>query len=216
MAAPPIAIVLVFIAYAWLLYNGWIGRPADGEVAVLDFEGCEEAAPILEARVKDMGLGNPTVEFEAGHIRVNAQLPDRPNAATEISHALSQPGELLVLGDEGNVLMTSAEIDYAGVRMDITMSPSTLIVMTDSGRERVYDYIRQNPGGKLHYRIDGQDVWSHGNQKPLGPGEIEIPPDAQDDAARIELAARRGIALNNGPLPCEITALVGTTDPSRR
>lgn len=213
LAAPPVAIVAVFIAYAWLIYNGWVGRPADGDVVTLQFEACEAAAPVVQARVEDMGLGEPDLAFDGGRLTVRAQLPARPDAAKDIAHTLSQPGELEVLDDEGNVLMTSADIDYAGVRLDITMSPSTLVVMTEAGRDRVFDYIREHPGGKLHYRIDGTDVWSHGNQKPLGPGEIEIPPDAEDDQARIQLAASRGIALNNGPLPCPVSPL---PDPTSR
>ena len=90
------------------------------------------------------------------------------------------------------------------------MSPATLVVLSDSARDTVYGDMNGHPEGSMDLWLDGEKVWTMSNLKPTQNGEIEVPPDAENDQARMELAAGRGIALNNGPLPCPVE-VVGTT-----
>ena len=203
LGIPVLAVVATFIAYAWLFWNGWVGRPASGPEVELAFEGCGEASDIVLDRLEDMGLGRPGVTRSATGFRLTTQLPSAESTAAELGAVLATPGRF-EMRDGAEVLATHQDIAYAGVRLDLTMSPSTLVMLQDAGRDRVYARMGEKPDAKTHMYVDGVEVWAFGNRKPSMNGEFEIPPDAEDDKARMKLAAARGIVLNHGPLPCEV------------
>lgn len=213
---PLLAVVATFLAYAWLFWNGMAGRPATGPLVDVSFEGCEDAAPVVLARIEDMGLAPIEVVPGPTGFRTRVQLPSSDTDAHAFADVLASPGQFQ-LRDGDEVLADHTEIASAGVRLDVTMSPSTLIVLEPDARDRVYARMGEKPDGKLQMWVDGELVWSFSNRKPSMNGEFEIPPDAANDQARMELAAGRGIALNSGPLPCTLTvsALEAAPPPAR-
>jgi hypothetical protein len=183
-----------------------IGRPAEGPAVELTFQGCPDAADIVVARAADMGL-SPTLRPSTGGFIVALTLPTADTDTGPLADVLATTG-LFTLRAGDLVLATQDHIVSAGVRLDMTMSPSTLIVIEPAARDRAYTHMNGNPEGKLQIELDGVEVWNFSNRKPSMHGEFEIPPDAKDDRARMELAAGRGIYLNNGPLPCPVSATI--------
>lgn len=204
LGIPVLAVVATFVAYAWLFYNGMIGRPATGPTVELHFAGCQDAGAVVVERVADMGLGRPEVRTHPGGFQVRVQLPTPTTDPMDLASTLATTGAFQMRdGDE--VLVDSGDIASAGVRLDLGMSPSTLVVLEPEGRDRVYARMGERPDAKTSMWIDGVEVWSFGNRRPSMNGEFEIPPDAANDEERMKLAARRGIVLNHGPLPCTLT-----------
>ena len=212
LGAPIVAIGFVFVAYGWLLFNGWVGRSASGPEATYLVSGCPEAAEVMRARVAEMGLPEPVVAATEGGFVFTVALPSAATDPEAFGETLSAPGRFAMHGG-GEVLATEAQIASAGVRMDLTMTPATLVVLDDEGTSRVYDWMNRQPDERTRIELDGVEVWSFGNRKTTTNGEFEIPPSADDDRLRMELAASRGIILNDGPLPCPVTLQRQSTAP---
>ncbi len=197
LGIPVLAIVAVFLAYVWLIFTGLAGREAAGERVEIHFEACTEAIDVVERRVAEMGLGDPDLTRQPGGFRLVATLPDDEGVAHSIPTTLSTPGFLTVHGLDAD-LGTPPVLDHTGVssssvRLDLTMSPTTLVQLERDAILALRSYQKADPGGRFEIRIDGEKVAEWSNQKSLGPGELEIPPDAANDQARMELAAARGI-----------------------
>lgn len=203
LVLPIVGVVLTFLAYGYLLWNGMVGRPASGPEAELAFEACPDAAAVVGARLAEMGLGEPPITASPTGFSVRVRLPSADADPAAFAAVLAMPGRLeLRHGDE--LLADEGDLTYAGVRLDVMMSPSTLVVLEPGARDRVYARMGADPGGKTRMILDGIEVWSFSHQTPSMNGEFEIPPSASDDRARMELAAARGIALQQGPLPCPV------------
>ncbi len=200
LLVPVIAIFIVFLLYAYLFASGMTGRPATGLSVEITFETCPEAEEAVRARVEEMGLGEPVFGADAAGFTLTAVLPDTPDAVEQIPPTLSTTGLFEVrAGDE--VLVNSADVLSAGVRLDMTMAPTTLIVLTLDGAKVVAKHMNADPEGTLSFFIDGVEVYSQSNHTPFDEAELEIPPSADGDQARMALAAHRGIIVGN-PLPC--------------
>lgn len=201
-AAPPVAIAVVIALYAWLLMHGLAGRPAEGRVETMNFRACAEARPVVEARARAMGL-DPVLESVEGGFRLTATLPAEEDVAAAIPGTLADPGRFSLRAEDGTVLVDNAGVAAAGVRMDLLMRPATWVRFAPEARDRVHAHVRAHPTGTLLVVVDEVEVWRHANEKEPGAWEIEIPPSAENDRARMHLAARRGIVLD-APLPCEV------------
>lgn len=210
LVLPIVGVALTFLAYGWLLWNGWIGRPATGPEVEIAFEGCPEAAPVVVARLQEMGLGAPPTSQRPGGFSVTAQLPTATMSPTRFAADLAVPGRLEFRHGE-ELLADEGDLVYAGVRLDVMMTPSTLVILEAEARDRVYARMGADPGGKTRMILDGVEVWSFSHQTPSMNGEFEIPPSAANDQERMELAAARGIALQQGPLPCPVKVVSATT-----
>ena len=209
LAIPVVAILAVFLAYVWLFYNGWIGRPASGDGVEYTFRACSEAQDVVRSRVEDMGLADLEIRPTDDGFLLSMTLPSAETRPEDLARVLASPGTFEIRAGD-RVLADIDGVASAGVRLDLTMSPSTLVVLTDSARDTVYGHMNGHPEGSMDLWLDGEKVWTMSNLKPTQNGEIEVPPDAENDRARMELAAGRGIALNNGPLPCPVE-VAGTT-----
>lgn len=212
LLVPLLAVLATFFAYVYLFASGWVGRAASGPEVELAFHGCPDASPVVLDRIEDMGLGRPEVRTTEDGFRLAVNLPSADTDPEQLAGVLATTGRF-EMRDGDEVLATHDDISYAGVRLDVTMSPSTLITLHDEGRDRVYARMGDKPDAKTAMVIDGEQVWAFGNRRPSMNGEFEIPPDAENDQARMELAAGRGIFLNHGPLPCDLTVDVVKSNP---
>jgi hypothetical protein len=134
---------------------------------------------------------------------LTAVFPDEPEALEDIPRTLSTRGLLEIRGG-GEVLITNDDVEIAAVRLDLTMTPSTLIVVTMDGAKRVARWMNSDPEGRMVYFIDGVEVYESSNHKPFSDAELEIPPNAANDRAQMALAAHWGIVIGH-PLPCDLT-----------
>ena len=206
LLAPIVAVGIVFVLYAYLFWHGYVGRSASGETVEMRFEGCAPSRDVVEARAVEMGLGTPRLEGgEGSRYTLTAVLPDEPEALSAIPETLATRG-LMELHGGGEVLLTNADLVSSSVRLDITMSPTTLLVLTLDGAKTVAKHMNTYPDDRMDYFLDGEKIHDQSNRKPFSELELEIPPSAENDRARMGLAAHRGIIMGL-PLPCEVSLL---------
>lgn len=206
LAMPPVAVVLVFIAYGVLLFFGISGRPADGETVDIAIRTCPEAQAVLAARAEMIGVVPSFTPTEDG-FRITVTLPSDEVVAASIPGTLAERGLLEVRAEDGTLLVDSEGVADAGIRMDLMMTPTTFVAFTDEAHERLRAHMKANRNGKLSVTVDGAEVAVVSNRMDLGPGELEILPSAENEEARMRLSARRGVVLGEGPLPCDAEVL---------
>ena len=208
LLAPVVAIAIVFGLYLYLFASGYIGRPASGETVEMRFEGCDAAREVILDRAEEMGLGTPRMVDEGRErFTLTAVLPDEPEAVSAIPVTLSTAG-VLALRADGEVLVSSADVVSSGVRLDLTMTPTTLVVLTLEGARAVAAHMNAHPDGRMAFVLDGEVIHDQSNRKPFSEAELDIPPSAANDRARMALAAHRGIIIGS-PHRCDV-ALIGT------
>lgn len=211
LGIPPIAVVLTILAYAWLVYTGLGGRPADGDVVEIALRGCPEARPVVEDRVARMGLPDPAFENVDGGFVVTARLPSDVDVARAIPETLAQPGRFQIRdAATGDPLADSTAVVDGTIRMDLLMRPMTLIRLNETATEQLAVRFRADRESQIALWLDGDEIGTWHAQKGMN-GEIEVEPSAEDDKARLHLAARRGVVIGSGPLPCEVSVRSVTT-----
>lgn len=213
LAMVPTAVVLVFLAYGIFGIFVYLGRPADGERVAIDIRACAEAAGPVGDRLDAMGLADHDVTPRPDGFTITTTLPSDERVASGIPETLVEAGRFEVrTAEDQRLLVTNQDLVSAGVRMDLMLRPSTFVVLNPEARARVDAHVEAEPGGKLVYSYDGEEVWTELNRAERSPGELEFPPSGRDDEDRMHIAARRGIVLDH-PLPCE-AELVSVTPVS--
>jgi hypothetical protein len=202
LALPLVGVVLTALAYAVTWAVGLQGRSADGEAVTLTYAGCVEAGPVVEARLRDMGLAPRRTDTADGFV-VDVVLPADPEVAARIPETLAARGQLEVRG-EGVTLAGPEDIVDASVRMDLMMVPSTLVKVGPEAAAAITTHVRSHPTGVLQFRVDGVEVGTQSNQNPVTIGELELSPPTADGRARWEAVAAWSVTVDH-PLPCPIS-----------
>lgn len=206
LALPAIGIVATLFAYAVTWAVGATGRAAGGATVDVTFAGCAAARTAVLARVSDMGLpivSAPGADMDPWVLRV--VLPSDGHVAQQIPATLAQVGRLEVRAQE-QVIATSDDVLDASVRMDLMMSPRTLVMIDADAAERVAAATRTDPAGALQFYVDGERVGSQANLNPVAKGELEIdPPLGGRD--RWDATAAWSVLVDH-PLPCAPTVTV--------
>lgn len=202
LALPVVGVVFVAIAYTGMWSLGVRGRDPEGQTVELAFTGCPEARPAVEARILDMGLPVLASAASDGTWTVRTTLPADPRAAGQIPATLAAPGRLVVRAEQ-QVVATSEDVLDASVRLDLMMSPRTLLKLGPAAADRVETYVRSTPIGALVFEVDGQRVGSHANANPVAKGELEIDPPL-GGRERWDATAAWSVILDH-PLPCAPT-----------
>jgi hypothetical protein len=213
LAVPVVAVFVVFALYANMLYYGFQGRSAEGEVVKLVFESCPDARELIVRRVEAMGLPYLGVRTDGNRLTMQLTLPADPSVAVAIPNTLAStalfevwdraPGD-----DAAEALFGPNDIDYAGVRLTMTASPVTFVVLKPDAARALRRHMESNPHSGIRFTLDGVEVGSFDNMPSIGDGQIELSPrEATNDKEIMEMAAARGIAINDGPLPCATTLL---------
>lgn len=206
LAAPVAMVIVVGLAYGGLVAFGLAGRPATGPEVTLAFSGCPEARPFVEARVADMGLP-ATFSDDRGGFSARIVLPRDPYAAADVAPTLARTGAFEVLGGD-EVLARNAQVTRASVRLDLSMTPTTLVDLGPDASVRVRDWVRAHPDAELEFRLDGETVGVQ-PARSVVIGEAEISPPIPDDRARMRATAAWGVVIDHGPLPCPVTVAGG-------
>lgn len=211
---PAALVVLTFVLYTAMLALGLYGRPADGDRVRMAFAGCPEAAPVVQARVAFMGLGDPRLVERADGFDLEVTLPSDVGVARSIPGTLTAPGRLEAVRRDApdRVLFTEAEVASAAIRQDLTLIPWTVLTLTDAGVAALGAYVQEDREGRVHYRMDGVEIGSVSNLKGATP-EVELTPALEDDRARMEAAAARAVVLDSGPLPCSLSVVTALVSP---
>lgn len=201
---PIIGIVLVVSAYVVIVGMGITGRSAQGDEVTWHFTGCEAAQPMIEARLDDIGLPS-TWTTGPGTYTVTTRLTGDGTVDRSLPVTLTTPGALEVRGGS-LVLASSEDVTYAGVRMDVFMVPSVLLRLDADGADRVKQYVRSEPEGRMEYYVDGQYIGWQSNTNPVSVGEVEINLEMDgDERARMQAVASWSVILDHAPLPCAVS-----------
>jgi hypothetical protein len=200
LVAPIVMIGLLVAGYGGLLIAGVVGRPAAGERVSLAFQTCPEARPLLEARVAEMGLGEPVWSELPGGYALDATLPADPEVARDIPATLAAPGELAAVFPDG--ARVALVVESASTRLDASANPRSAVVVAPSARAELAAARAQRPGVAADILLDGRSVLSLAADAEFEGGQLDIPgPDGTLAEAMREVAAR-SLLLNSGRLPC--------------
>lgn len=210
LVVPIVAIPLVFTLYAYMLFHGFQGRAAEGDQVRLTIDTCPQAQEFILDRVAAMGLPNQNVKQTPTQLGIDLTLPADPDVAVAIPSTLIGAARFEVFdrdaGEGEAPLFASQDFSYAGVRLTMTASPATFIVLNADAARRLQKHMEANPYKGLRYVLDGEVIGGTDNVPSIGDGQIEIiPKNVSNDKELMEVAAARGITINSGPLPCAAT-----------
>jgi hypothetical protein len=214
-AVPVIAIMGVFVLYGYMLYYGFQGRLADGDLVELTIETCAESEVMIQARVAAMGLPVEHSVYQDGRLSLQVILPVDSGVADGIPDTLVSPSRFVVYErdgfDDAEPIFGPDDFLYAGVRLTMTASPATFVVLKQDRSLALRKHMEEHPYSGLRYELDGQIVGEIKNIPSIGDGQIEIiPRNVASDKELMEVAAARGITINDGPLPCQATVVSRT------
>ncbi|MCB9665755.1 MAG: hypothetical protein H6732_16725 [Alphaproteobacteria bacterium] len=205
LAVPVVSILAVGGAWLLLLGFGAAGRPADGPLVRIAFEGCAEAEPVVRARVDWMGL--PEVESTPipGGFALMARLPSDPATRARVPATLARTGSFVVReGAEGEVVATEADLLDATVVLGFLDAPKPQVQLTEAASKRLAEVQMADPEGFLTILVDGREVRRLENMPAVGTGVLMLDPGQLADRELVDFAAETALVLAHGPLPCPL------------
>ena len=187
-AVPVIAILVVFALYAYMLYYGFQGRSAEGDSVELVFESCPDARELIVRRLEAMGLPHSGVRMDGSRLSMQVTLPADPSVAAAVPHTLASTALFEVWDrdskDDDEPLFVPSDINYAGVRLTMTASPVTFVVLKPEPAAGLRQHMEANPHGGIRFTLDGNEVGSFNNMPSIGDGQIELSPREGDERQR--------------------------------
>ena len=204
MAAPIVFASILMLAIAILAVLALRGGTASGERVQMIFtaECMSTAAPLIMARVEELGLGQPESTQQGNRFELTATLPGLENDRQHIPRLLSQQGRLQVLDGE-NQLASEADIKTVSLDLDESGMPIVKIVFDPTVHQRLAKHIDENPRDELIIQIDATDQIERPNSAKLGD-ELRLLAQTGDTRAQMKQSADRTIVLNHGPMDCEV------------
>ncbi len=208
LALPVLMTVVMVAAYAALAVFGYVGRPADGPVQTIQFEGCADAGAVVLARARLMGLGDPKLAPTPAGFSLTAQMPADEGVTRGIPPTLVIPGHVsLADAVTGEELLGDDAVDGAFPHMQLSGIPVTRLLLTDGAVTYLRKMAGVEPTRRVVVIIDGVRVHEADVAHYPTNGELDLEVDADTRASQLEVAAARAIALGEGPLPCEIRVI---------
>lgn len=213
LTVPIVGIVVVGISYVVLYSMGAQGRMAEGPQVRIDFEACEQARPILKARVDWMGLPDPVWADTEGAwsvtTRLPAQRPDAPPVEEAVPATLAAPGVLEVReGNDGAVLVDRSGVASATVEMTFLDMPRAVVELDEAHAITLRDHMMAHFGDHVSYWLDGQRVMRRDNLPAIEDGRLEIILEGEvSDLTRLDFVAATALVVQHGPLPCPVRVL---------
>lgn len=205
MAAPLIVASILMVATATLAVLAWIGGTAEGDRLRIDLNGsCSEAAlPLFQARVDEMGLGDPRVTSTTTGIRIEATMPGTSDEeADQVPTLLARRG-ILTAGPPDAPVFTRDDIEGAEIRLDESGLPYTWLDLTKDALTALDAAAEATPDGEMPIRVDHIDAPPRPYSKPVSEGGIRLLPGEGITRERMRAAADHAIVLTHGPLPCD-------------
>ena len=205
MAAPIVFASILMLAIAVLAFLAWRGGTASGARVQIRFSAdcMTDAAPMILARVEELGLGAPQSQLSESALELTATLPGLENDREDIPRLLSQRGTLRVL-DEETELATEEDIKSVSLDLDETGMPIVKVVFDPTVHQALAKHIDENPREELTIAIDKADQIVRPNSAKLGE-DLRLVAQGGDTRAQMKKSADRTIVLNHGPIACEVT-----------
>jgi hypothetical protein len=199
----------LMLSVAGLALVAWLGGEASGERVDIVLEGtcASEAEPIVQARIAEMGLGEPVVRVDGPRILLTATLPgqDADVERRSIPAILAAAGELTVTRGE-EVLLSRAEVERAELQLGDAGEAIAVAFIAEAAQERLNVAIDADPEGTLQIRMDGAVIVDRPSIGRVVEQElpiidaVDVPPDR-----RMRAAIDRVLVLTHGPLPCALS-----------
>ena len=196
-------------AVGGLALVAWIGGEATGERVEIVLEGAcaAAAAPMVEQRIAQIGLGEPVIDVGAGGITITATLPGLDDAVERqsIPQMLASAGELTVTQGE-EVLFSRDAVERAELQLGDAGEAIAVVIITEAAQERMNVAIDAAPKGTLQIRMDGTILVDRPSIGRVVEQELRIIDDAEvPPDLRMRAAIDRVLVLTHGPLPCPLS-----------
>ena len=205
MLAPIVFAAFLGVAVIVLIYLIWKGDIASGETVRIELSGScmEDARPIIEKRVMEVGLGSPVLTETGNTLQIQAVLPELDNAKETIPKLLSRRG-VLEMRHNGNVVLQNANIQKAKLNLDESGMPETLLILDKNARVELQQYLDQHKNDISEIWLDDQFIINRPNTIQVGE-EFRLVSEATNPKIRMQESVDFVILFSNGVLPCEIT-----------
>ncbi len=203
MAAPLVTAVIFLLATGSLALLAWRGGEATGPRARIRFESscAVDAAPIVQRRVDEIGLGQPKLTIEPAALQLEATLPGNSDDLQAVPDLLAREGKMEV-GPPGSPVLGPSDIVEAQLRLDESGMPYTWVKPNDEALVRLQAVRSADPEGTLEIRFDGENPTPLPNDIELSEGGFRVLTAEGVTRERMRVAADRTILLHSGPLPC--------------
>ena len=185
----------------------WKGGTAAGERIELVVSGSclQQAKPIVEARMKAIGLGSPQSTIVDQKMRLTMQLPGRtPDEQQQIPKLLLQPGKLLVQAEK-RVMATQQDLTDVSFKTDKEGMPYVELLFAKEKHQQLREHIDKKPQQNLQLIIDGKLVTKRPNSKKLIEEDMRLYPAGDYTRERMKDAVDISILLKNKPIACDLT-----------
>lgn len=207
MAMPVIFGFILVVSMGVLGALGMMGGTAEGERLQIQLQtACgDQAHGVVQARIERIGLGEPQLSADPDGLRLVATMPGLPDDRSLVPALLAQPGHLQVIDGASNiVLATHTEVIDAGLQLDESGLPLTLVEFGPDAMKRLAEATEGAPDSHLRIEFDGENLGERPNTPPLVDGELRLPSGEGLTKLRMRRAADRAILLQSGPLPCPV------------
>lgn len=208
LVMPLIAIPTVLMGYVVLVWFGYVGVPADGDRVTLDVRTCQAAEAVIQARIADMGLGDPVFSDTVDGFTALVTLPAN-DFAEDIPAALAKGGRFEVRSG-GVVVVDNTQVASTTLRLDFTGEPSIAIQLDEDGTQRLLETMQAHPDDTVALFVDGEAMGERVNRPANAAGRITLPITGADRPSQVAKAAEFGLVMAR-PLPCDaVVAIVDT------
>jgi hypothetical protein len=197
--------ITVIVAYAVLFGAGMLGTGAAGERVVIAFSTCPEARPLIQARVEQMGLGQPEWAATPAGFDLTATLP-ATKAAPHIPTTLARGGVFaLVTGEarDGEVIIDNSGLVGAQLSLKELGNPLVIVELTNEAHKRLEAHMEAHVEDSISVWVDDELVLARPNDPPFRRTEVDVRAEGDDGEDNLRRAADWGILLTHGPLPCD-------------
>jgi hypothetical protein len=201
--APVILAVLFAVSIATLALLSWRGGKASGDRVTMTFTAdcpVDSWQTLVEARARDIGLGNPEVASDGASVTLTATLPGLANDRTAIPALLAREGTI-EMRLEAQVLATRSDLVSAAPSVDEAGQPYALLTFTTEAAERI---AVSGDGHDMTTLVDGEPRAAWMSADTLKTQSVRLLEGGADNRERMRRAADDALVLAHGPLPCAV------------
>jgi hypothetical protein len=193
-----------------------IGGKAEGARVEMRFQSdCSDLiAPVIQSRVQEMGLGEPSVEVQGQQVLVVATLPGLEDDETAVPALLASSGvfeiyqaETVESRPEGEALAGQEDILNVWYQLSLEGHPVVELELQPNALLRLQG--RSKP--VLLYTLDGVVIETWDFEEGPDEDTVELQPELLRTEDEVRMAADWVILLRTGPTPCPATVASVTT-----
>jgi len=192
----------ILIAYVVLFGVGSMGFTATGDRVRLHVQTCEQARPLIQARVDMMGLGDPAFTDADDGFVIEATLPNTPAAATAPT-TLVRGGDFVVRqGTDGPQVLGPDAVETAEFSLKELGNPLVVVTLTREAQKTLEKHMEDHVEDEITVWIDQEMVFQRANDPPFRRREVDLRAEGDDGQQNMTRAVDWAMVMTHGPLPC--------------